>query len=181
MENYCASLYRKLQRDIAACKTGDLPCARRVEYCFGLAVTQWMELSKKLRHHHFASEENEIRFFKILKPKITAEIEYYSFVYHALLFQPDEGDALILFWRREYERLERFKTANPDFIRCYEADHNERQPWFFLRKYYIKGNAADAHIYDADAALSTNGDGLTATLLALLKYNEYVKVKLETL
>ena len=180
MEQYCASLHRTLQSDIAACKTGNLPCARKVECCFRLAVTQWMELSKKLGHHYFASEENEIRFFKTLKPMITAEIEYYSLVYHSLLFQPDERDALIRFWRREYERLERFKTANQVFIRCYKEDEHERQPWFFLRKCYVPESTVDTRIYDADISTSTNGDCLVATLLALEKYKEYAKSKMNS-
>ncbi|MGN6399396.1 MAG: RteC domain-containing protein [Flavisolibacter sp.] len=181
MEHYCESLYHNLQDDIAACKQEKLSCVEKVEHCFRLAVSAWMELSKKLRHHHFDSEESEIHFFKTQKPKITAEIEYYNFVYHSVLFQPEEANLIFHFWTREYERLERFAAVGHAFIKCYSEDWHERQSYFFLRKYYVAKKAVDVRIYDTDASLSANGDGLTATLLALKKYKEYCREKLESL
>ncbi len=181
MEQYCTDLYNQLQTDIAVRKNSQLPCLQKIESCFRLAWGRWLELSKKLRHHQFASEESEVRFFKILKPMITGEIEYYQLVYQALLFAPEKTDARVRFWKWESERLERFKDINHFFVQCYEGQRQEMQGWYFLRKYYNRENAVDIRIYEADAALSANGDAFVATLLALKKYREHAGEKLKSL
>lgn len=180
MEQYCAILFDSLQNNIGACKNSKLTCKQKVEACFGLAVTHWMKLSKQLRHHHFASDEREIQFFKSLKPTITAEIEYYNFVYHSLLFQPEDRSSLFRFWRIEHERLERFKAANQAFIRCYEDDEIKMQSYFFLHKNYQLETVTNVRIYDVDSSLSTNGDWLVATLLALERYKSYAEKKIKS-
>jgi hypothetical protein len=181
MKRYCTNLHRLLKNDLANCNCSRPSCIQKIECSFRAAVNRWTELSTKLKSHQFSSEEKEIEFFKSLKPKFTSEIEYCTLVYHSLLFQPDEAHSAIDFWRREYQRLERFKTANPLFIQCCEVDQHQMKPFFFLRKYYHPKNGIDGRIYDADAAVSSNADLLMATWLALENYKEYAAEQLAAL
>lgn len=182
MEQYCTSLYQQLQKDLEDCRRSKLSCNKIVESCFGIAVKKWMQLREKLAGYQFVSEQKEIEFFKIIKPKFTLEIEYYNLVYHSSLFRPGEPESLLHFWGREYGRLRKFKTENKLFLRCYNSNQNKEIPYFYLRKYCtLEGADSTARIYDSDASVSTNGDRLTATLLALEKYRNYVVEKLENL
>jgi hypothetical protein len=179
MENDCERLYCHLQMDLADVQRSNQPCAKKIEAGFKIAVKKWMELSEILRLYHFNSQEEEIHFFKTLKPKFTSEIEYYTLVYHAILFKPAERSSLLHFWGREYGRLRRFKTENKTFIKCYLNNKSSQTPYFFLRKYYTLRNVQYIRLYDSDVTLSTNGDWLVAKLLALEKYRHYAVKKLE--
>lgn len=178
MEQYCKTLSENLQKDLATIERSGLSGLRKIESCYQLAVSSWVKLSRKLQEYQFTSEDREIHFFKNGKPLITAEIEYCHLRYHALLFEPQEPVYRTDFWDREYNRLERFRAKHETFIECYEAEQHKLQPWYFLRKYYVVENATRMGIYDSGHLLSTNGDWLTATLLALEKYQEYVKKEL---
>lgn len=48
---------------------------------------------------HFARDEEEIYFFKFLKPKFTGELQYYKKLYQAILFKPTEKNELIRFYK----------------------------------------------------------------------------------
>ena len=101
---------------------------------------------------------------------------------HSILFRPDEPKSLLHFWGREYGRLRKFKTENKLFLQCYNSDQNKEIPYFYLRKHFTLESAdSTARIYDSDASVSTNGDRLTAMLLALEKYRDYAAEKLENL
>ena len=181
MENDCEKLYCTLQLDLSECESSHLSCARRVECCFKLALKKWTELSEILRSYNFPSEEKEIHFFKNLKPKFTSEIEYYTLVYHSILFSPPDPSALLHFWGREYGRLRRFRAENKTFLQCYRHQGSKQLPFFFLRKYYCLKPVQATRLYDADASVSTNGDWLAASLLALEKYRHYAMKKMEKL
>src|SRR4051812_33776033 len=101
MKRYCTNLHRLLISDLFNCNCSQLSCIHKTECCFRAAVNRWTQLSHKLKKHQFLSEENEMEFFKSLKPKFTSEIEYCTLVYHSLLFQPDEAHSAIDFWKRE--------------------------------------------------------------------------------
>lgn len=179
MEHYCEMLYCKLQKELGQCRNKKLAVEKEVECCFQASVKLWMELSEKLKNHCFETEEKEMEFFKMWKPKFTSVIEYYHLVYHALLFEPGDADMAILFWEREHERLEKFRADNRLFLQCYEDDQNEMGPYFFLRKYYCSGCTANTRIYETGDGISTNGDWFVAALLALQKYMGYVEKKMK--
>jgi hypothetical protein len=181
MENDCEKFYCLLQLEISDCERSHLSCTKKIECCFKVALNAWMELSQSLRAHKFTSEEKEIQFFKTLKPKFTSEIEYYTLVYHSLLFRPAEPSSLLHFWGREYGRLRRFRAENKDFIQCYSNHQSKQAPYFFLRKHYNLKPVQFTRLYDSDASISANGDWLVATLLALEKYRHYAMKQLERL
>lgn len=181
MESYCLNLYTCLQNDIATTLASTLPPAKKVERCFQLAIHKWTELSKPLRHFQFASEPCEIRFFKLFKPSITSEIEYYHLLYFSVLFEPEMACFKTRFWQKEQDRLGRFDATNGLFLNCYNAEGHSSERFYFLRKFYEEETFPDNRIYTGDGALATNGDALVATLLALVRYGEYVKEKLNSL
>jgi len=179
MEHDCERLYWELRLDLEDYEKGGLPSIKKTEACFKTAAKKWMELAEILSSYHFSSEEKEIHFFKTVKPKFTSEIEYYTLVYHALLFQPVCSSSLLHFWGREYGKLRRFKAANKTFINCYRSKGNPQTQYFFLRKYYNLRAVQFIRIYDSDVTLSTNGDWLAAKLIALEKYRQYAVKNLE--
>jgi hypothetical protein len=181
MKQYCTRIYRQLQQELAQCEKKNLSFHKEIECCFLIANKYWNRVKEKLNTYEFATEEKEIEFFKLLKPKFTSGIEYYCFVYHATLFAPTDFDAAFIFWSREHKRLQKFQEDNKDFLLCFEGSEMEMTPYYFLRKYFLCENIPGLKMYDAGAIAITNGDPLAATLLALRRYIPYVEKKMATL
>ena len=107
--------------ELHLCKGRYYPPIIEIEYCFQIAYRAWGRIRVKLTHYQFSCDDEEIEFFKVLKPKFTAEIEYYSLLYHCLIFEPAEAGAVLRFWQKEYQRLTDFQAENNAFLQCYRV------------------------------------------------------------
>jgi hypothetical protein len=149
----------------------------QVQNAFTICNIAWNEVKDKLKGHRFSKEEQEIEFFKKIKPLFTSKIEYYCLIYHGLLFEPDEHSMAIEFWRRERGRLQKFRTDHKDFIACYQNEVCLMNRHYFLRNAFLETGGPGLKLYD-DKNSVTNGDVLVATMIALTRYEDYSKARL---
>jgi hypothetical protein len=175
MKCQCRLLYERMCRDLQACAQKELPWQREVERCFQIAEGYWIELQHRTCHYRFANNEQEISFFKHGKPLFTAEIIYYTLCYNAFLFQPLQPSETLPFWRREHERLQRFREDNRSFYRYYREGQTHLDATYFLRKNFEQQNSLYTKVYDAKTAALTNKDPDVATILALERYAGFAK------
>lgn len=149
----------------------------QVQNAFAICNLAWKEVKDKLSHHRFSDEDEEIEFFKKIKPRFTSMIEYYCLIYHSVLFEPDDAVMSIEFWKRECSRLEKFRAEHKGFIACYQNNRCLMDRHYFLRKYFTESSASTLKIYD-DRNTVTNGDLLVTVLMALTKYDNYSTARL---
>src|SRR5690242_7131972 len=77
------------------------PFESAVECAFSSLKNGWIQLKQIVAANDFATDEEEIHFFKVLKPKLIGELEYYGLVYHSILFCPPDAEQKLFFWQRE--------------------------------------------------------------------------------
>jgi hypothetical protein len=157
------------------------PFVKAVENNFIIAGNYWSELRATVAEYDFTNEEQEILFFKTIKPLFIAELEYYSLVYHSLLFCPFDRSNQKKFWEREAKRPEDFKEQYRDFYLYHTSGRTDRD-----QQYYLRGNAKDASemefdSYDREPNSRTTHDNLIAKLWALERYAKYACSKLKEL
>ncbi len=68
------------------------------------------------------TESDEITFFREIKPRYTAEMEYYLTLYQGLLFMPIPPDEQYAYWKDEARRYKRFYDRHEAFIRYFELN-----------------------------------------------------------
>lgn len=178
MTRYCKNIYLRMQQQLSQCNNAHNCFEKYTECSFVTANKNWNLVKKKLKTYTFRSEELEIEFFKIFKPKFTSEIEYHSFVYHCILFQPADRLQAVEFLERERKRCEKFEAENSSFVQCYKNDRDELNRYYFLRKYYVYSSELETKMYDAGSDAVTNGDHLVAMILALKRYENFVNERL---
>jgi RteC protein len=172
-------LYNEMQADISRV---ELPELKRVECCFRIATDYWCRLKELIRDQDFAGYDKEIDFFKNVKPLFTSEIEFYTLVYQAMLFQPENDPCeLTIFWKNELRRLQKFKESKEEFVRYFKSGSVCMDQQYFLRENNDLSNAVFCKIYGQDRKYTTSHDCLVAALLAQEMYHEYVKEKLKRL
>jgi RteC protein len=172
-------LYNKMQADI---RRLELPELERIESCFRIATGYWHRLKETIRDHGFAGDDEEIGFFKKVKPLFTSQIEFYMLVYQAMLFQPEnDSSELMLYWENEFRRLQKFIESKEEFVRYFKSGSICKDQQYFLRENNDPGNAGFCKVYDQDKEYTTSHDYLVAALQAHEMYHEYVKEKLKYL
>ena len=152
-----------------------LSAIKEIERCFQICYTYWSQIRRQVIGFHFKQIEEEIRFFKTLKPLFTSQMEYYNLLYYVQVFQPQQGEEeRTLFSQREKERLPRFIETNKEFYAYYKKGCTHLD-----RKYFVRPpgttNTAPAPGHDGDDQTATSHDPLITTLLSLEKFLQYLQ------
>lgn len=172
----CEELYQEMVSEVYISRQIDLSATSRITYCFKVCMDYWNRLNEQLKSHSFANEEEEIWFFKSLKPKFTALIEYYTFVYHALLFMPKlNEDDMQAFWEKEHEKIKQFYNKNAPFCQYYKSGNTSQDKSYFLRSNASNCSNCYNKLYDTDPAMVTTHGHLASTLLAYDMYEAYLR------
>jgi len=173
-------LYELMVIDLKKILESDLPEKQKMEDCFRAAIGHWNEIKVLIKSEGFSSDEGEIHFFKNIKPRFTAEIEYYTLCYHALQFLPD-GDNTIkaAFWSGELSRLEKFFSVYHDFISYCQEARSDKDNLYFLRRNTEENGLAPARVFDMDAETTTVHSSLLSILIGYTKYRNHVMAESE--
>jgi len=87
-----------------------VPEVQQVERAFKLPGDYWQRLKNIWRMHNFTNVDEEIDFFRNIKPGFTKYIEYFTLVYSAQLLKPSEDEvAIFCFWEKEETKLRRLQ------------------------------------------------------------------------
>ncbi|MBS1564485.1 MAG: RteC domain-containing protein, partial [Bacteroidetes bacterium] len=138
-------------------------------------------VKNEVSNYAFPSAEEEIRFFREIKPAFTSEVEYYNLLYHVEIFKPVSREELLAFWLRERQRLTDFIREHEAFYQYYKGGETHSDLQYFTRAGSQSARLPEAKIYDRDANATTGYDYLVTSLLALERFARYVDDKLSGL
>ena len=173
------SLHIALLKEIEASRKSCITELEHVEHVFKIALIYWYKLKEQLNDFTFKNKDDEINFYKNVKPKFTSHIEYMILINHALLLVPVENKEFEReFWEGELQILNRFKEKNAAFVNYYTCEKTHHDHQYFLPENYDLANFIVSRPYDTGTGFMTSHDHLVATYLAQEMYNDYVKKKL---
>jgi len=174
--------HQQLLSALAACEERNTSEIEKVEVCFKCSLDHWGKLQKQIRKHDFQTPAEEIHFFKKIKPRFTAYIEYYTCRYHALLFMPtDDNLELVRFWKWEMRKTEKFFEANESFCRYMREDATEKDEEYFLRASNNGVQVMHGRIHDVDPRTAAPADYLVTMTGAYEMYQVYIKEEMSKL
>ena len=171
-------LYKEMLQDIHRCMQLELSERERVDGCFWIARNYWDKLKAILKMRGFKDENDEIDFFRNVKPRFTCYIEYYVILTEALVCVPISKDAAVSYWKEEVNRVKRFCDKHSDFIIYYQCKRRHSDAIYFLRKNNRATVVTLPAVYDADPEYGTSHDSIIRTFLAYDMYAKYVRKRL---
>src|SRR5437016_2022586 len=111
------TLHAEMLADIEKCLQHQLSEEAQVECAFKVAGNYWQKLKDLFKNYRFKNRDEEVDFFKNIKPAFTSYIEYFTIVYSSQILKPvNDIDALQCFWEQEEKKLERFIKKNKAFV-----------------------------------------------------------------
>lgn len=180
MQKFAEQLYATLSQQLGVQNNERCCEQRRTERSFGIARHFWGLLERKVKSYVFSSLEEEVYFFKKIKPLFTLEMEYYHHVYFSLLFLPDMYTFdRVLFWQREVLRMEKFKKENPEFIAYCQSGCSRKDHVFYTRLGQKSDFVSVSLIYEQDGTSTSLYDPLLASFMALEKYCDLARQRLD--
>ncbi|MDR1503917.1 MAG: RteC domain-containing protein [Prevotella sp.] len=134
------------------------------------------DLKAFVLNRKFKNEQEEIHFFKALKPKILSKLIYYNSVYKIEAKKPYGGDKIIKkYLNNELSKLKRYFDNNLEFYKYYRTNST-----YLDNKYFVRGKhdiklSLDTYYFESDHNFSTSHDYKVAKILA----NDLIQVYLE--
>jgi hypothetical protein len=171
-------IYTMLRSELEECLKGK-PFKKAIEECFIIAGNHWSQLRSTVAGYAFKTEAEEIYFFKMVQPLFTAELEYYSLLYHTVLFCPLCVEKEKLFWEREAKRLDGFKEQYGEFIQYHDSGREDEDRTYYLRSSDTQELVSQLENGEGEQGSKTNYGKLIAKLWALERYHVYAQKKLK--
>jgi len=137
------------------------------------------QLKEYVRQNKFPNQEDEIQFFKEIKPSIYSKLIYFVKIFNIESKRPNGSDeSQKKYLLKELDKLEKYFSENLEF---YQYMRNKMT--FLDDKYFIRGKLdlrlyIDTFIYDADPDFSTSHDYKVAKIIANDLLNIYLKSEL---
>ena len=134
------------------------------------------KLKKQILKKEFKSQEEEIDFFKNIKPKILSKLIYFNAVYKIETRKPYGGERVLKkYLNNELDRLKRFFDNNLEFYKYYRTDS-----CYLDYKYFVRGKhdiklSLDTFYFEGDHRFTTSHDYKVAKIMA----HDLIQVYLE--
>jgi hypothetical protein len=136
------------------------------------------KLKSYISSYSFESVEEEINFFKEVKPKFYGKYIYFINVYNFIMQKPLGGDEILKeYIIYELTDLKRFFDHNQAFYQYYRSASSQMDEIYFTR------GGFDVHLeledFEEDELYSTSHDYKLSKIMANEKYQQYLNLELQ--
>lgn len=132
--------------------------------------------------YNFTNEDEEILFFKEIKPKFCYRLIFYRKIYNIEMNRPLAGiDAQREYLSKELNSINEYTIKRLDFIRYYRSGSSHLDSLYFLRQKKDKEQYLETFYYELDPKFSTNCDFKVAKILANDMLSTYLMEEIEML
>ncbi|PVH24519.1 RteC domain-containing protein [Sphingobacterium corticibacter] len=176
MKRFCFDQLNKLEEDINENSLNENIDISSSEKAITLIFKHLAILKQYVIKNDFKNEDEEIYFFKNLKPKFIAKIIFYNAIYKIEVKKPyGTKNVIEQYINNELSKLKRFYDNNLDFYKYYRTNST-----YLDHKYFVRGKheiklGLDSYYFEADHNFSTSHDFKVAKIIA----NDLIQIFLE--
>ena len=151
----------------------------RCEKAIEVIVKSIENLKKLFLKENFKNEQQEIDFFKNIKPKFTSKLIFYNIVYKIETKKPHGGEKVVKkYLNSELLKIKNYFDDNLDFYRYHRTGNCYLDFKYFVRGKYDIKLALDSFYFESDKNFSTTHDYKVAKILAHDLIQVYIEDKL---
>jgi len=130
----------------------------------------------------FRDAEEEIHFFKNVKPKLCSRLIYYRKVYNIEMNRPvGSQEVQRTYLHKELEEIQDYINKRLDFVRYYRFGSTHLDSLYFLRGRVDTEQYLETFYYELDPNFSTNCDFKVAKIMANDMLSAYLMQEIELL
>lgn len=176
LKQQCGRLYKKVLLQLAYYETTAADEKKWIEWSFSFTTKTWLNIQEKVEGVAFADLQEEISFYKTLKPKFVGLIDFFTLLYRSILFQPEDIKEKREYWKRELATCKNFLSKHKSFCRYYEQGETAMDPVYFVQQ-----NNMQPLIFGINENIwhvTTSYSYLLARVISIKKYQRYVLQKI---
>jgi hypothetical protein len=173
MKIFTERLYHALEKELYVVSHQTTSESERLRAAVKLCRKAMSILKRFISSYFFSTIDEEIHFFKEIKPLFYGQYIYYISVYNFQIKKPvGSKDDLSLYIASELDTLKRFFDQNQSFFQYYRMRGSHFDNFYFTR--CGLDLCADLEDYQSDEMFSTSHDYKLSKIIANERYQEYL-------
>jgi len=181
MIHFTSRLKKEIDANIEQIESSEISAITKSLEASRILADAFNQLKTFILSYNFRNEEEEILFFKDVKPKLCYRLIYYRKVYNIEMNRPTGVEK-----QREYlgellDDINKYNTNRLDFIRYYRSGASHLDTLYFLRRKTDAEQYLETFFYELDPKFSTNCDFKVAKILANDMLAVYLMQEIELL
>jgi len=164
-----------LELDLENLTQKTLDVFTHVEKAIGLCIVAYLDIQKLVVQKSFENAENEIFFFKKIKPQVTSKLTFYRRMAKIESLRPVcTIENQIRYLDHEIQKLHDYFNENGDFYTYYKSGQVYSDEFFFTRNKSNLVLSNNNYHYMVDADFSTIHDETVSKLIAYEQLEKYL-------
>jgi hypothetical protein len=149
---------------------------KRCEKAIEITIKSVQKLKLLFIKENLKNQEQEIDFFKNIKPKFTSKFIFYNMIYKIETKKPYGGERVVKkYLNNELQKIKIYFDNNLDFYKYYRTGNNYLDFKYFVRGKFDIKLTIDSFFFEVDHNFATSHDFKVAKILA----HDLVQVYLE--
>ena len=150
--------------------------------CLEICTLYYREIKEIVKKSEFASIDEEIHFFKKIKPLITSKYFYYLKVYKIEMATPmSSTDVKIRYYKEEIAKLDNYTKGHADFCKYIRRDATYLDHIYFTRGNKSPELFTNYQVIDFEEEFATSHGFVLARILASERLYIYLRKKIQLL
>lgn len=169
-------LYADLNKDLNALALEETLMVKRLEKSIHICLKYLRKLKDYCKLNDPATREEEIQFFKTIKPKFKCQLIFYQSLLNIEIRKPiGEGKVVADYFEQEINMLNHFFASNLTFYQYVRTQATYLDDHYFVRGNYDVHLDPDQCMIDFDPNFSTTHDNKLAQVLASALLQEHLE------
>ncbi len=181
MNSYCTTFFSDFEIELETLLLSNLDYLDRINKVIELINTKIKELYKWLKKYKFDNPEQEIYFFKHLKPKLVSKLIYYKEILNSEISIPTDKKSRKKFLFKEISKLNLYSETNKEFFKYFRSRSTNKDLDYFVRSNQNNIDVEDCFLVNFDIKLCTTHDYKIAMLIANDLLSVFYENKLDNL
>lgn len=132
MRDKIKNIAEKLEQKIRSQELNLVDKIKDIPQIILLLEQGFSEMKELISTYKFKRDNDEILFFKLIKPKLFSKLIYYRKVYNIEMMRPNGQDCTLKkYLINELNQLENFYNKNMDFYKYYRSGNTHLDKYFF--------------------------------------------------
>ena len=176
MKNFSEGLLVALEKQLETIYRVDDKPIMHAQKAIKATVNTFEELKTFVIKYAFNSKDEEIDFFKNIKPKVASKLIYYNEIYNIEINKPSGSNkAVKKYYAKEQTKIKDFYYSNKDFYKYYRSGSNSLDKKYFLRRKHDIRLTLDSSYFQSDYSFATSHDFKVAQILAYQALEKYLE------
>lgn len=179
MKEFFESLLLELNEQLEALQLELREPLQYSEAAIKIMIPALGKLKTFFTKYKFTTKDEEIEFFREIKPALASKLIYYNEIYNIETGKPFGSDKVLRkYFNTELIKLKIFFDDNIEFCRYYRKGSRYLDDKYFIRGKHDFTLTMDSFYYQADQKFSTSHDYKVARILANDLIREYLDAEL---